>query len=419
MRVAIQIGGHLSTAPRPYKEALALARAGHAVTVYGVWHDETFVERDRALLSHAEFAFVPVLDLRPRSVRARIVRFAYRASGRLARVRFQRSNHVSPPLFGYGVRVLLRHLLRARADLTVVHTEGGLWIGEQLLRAGLRVGVDFEDWFSEDLMSADRVARPIVELKRLEALLARACVYVTATSGAMAHAIATAYAAPVPVVVYNAFPRTPAKHDGAPASRDRTRCDVPSLHWFSQTLGPGRGLETLMEALPLVATPVEVHLRGHVAPERRDWLDRLVPMTIRNRVVVHPTVTNDELPHRIAEHDIGLALELPTCRSRSLTTTNKLFQYLEAGLAVVATDTIGQREVFDSMTTVGTLVTAGSAPALAAAIDGLAGDPAALHAAKASARLAADILSWEHQARRLVALAERAIQFPCRTDRPQ
>ncbi|PON16127.1 hypothetical protein C2W62_20105, partial [Candidatus Entotheonella serta] len=61
-------------------------------------------------------------------------------------------------------------------------------------------------------------------------------------------------------------------------------------------------------------------------------------------MVVHTTLPNRELLSRIAEHDIGLALEQCDCPSRDLTITNKLFQYLLGGLALIATQTQGQAE---------------------------------------------------------------------------
>ena len=62
---------------------------------------------------------------------------------------------------------------------------------------------------------------------------------------------------------------------------------------------------------------------------------------------MHGLVENEELLSRIAEHDIGYAGELGEPPSRNLTITNKFFQYLQAGLAVVASDTAGQKEVAD------------------------------------------------------------------------
>ena len=410
-RITVLIGGHLSTAPRPVKEATALAHAGHDVTVCGVWFDAELAARDEALLSGAPFAFRPALDVRGRDARGRARRFVARATGRAARALYQRSGHFSPLLFGYGVRELHAHARRLRADLTVAHSEGGLWIARELQQAGQRVGVDFEDWFSEDLLPEDRVHRPLERLRRLEGALARSCVYVTAASGAMANGLARAYDAPRPAVVYNVFPApAPAPAPAADgAGRDRQSRALPSLHWFSQTLGPGRGLEQLMQALPRLTAEVEVHLRGALTPARRDWILGLVPARMRARVHLHATVAPDALPARIAEHDVGLALEIPTSANKDLTVSNKLFQYLQGGLAVVATATAGQREVLDRYPDAGAVVPPDDPAALAAALDRLAGDPDALRRARAGARRAAAAVTWEEQASRVVALADRAL----------
>ena len=47
----------------------------------------------------------------------------------------------------------------------------------------------------------------------------------------------------------------------------------------------------------------------------------------------------------IATYDVGLALEPNTPLNKDLTISNKILQYLNAGLAVFATPTQGQREV--------------------------------------------------------------------------
>jgi len=65
---------------------------------------------------------------------------------------------------------------------------------------------------------------------------------------------------------------------------------------------------------------------------------------VRERIVVHGWCRARSCCRGIAEHDIGFAGETPSIRSRDLTATNKILQYLLAGLAVVASDTAGQRE---------------------------------------------------------------------------
>ena len=112
-----------------------------------------------------------------------------------------------------------------------------------------------------------------------------------------------------------------------------------SIHWYSQTIGPGRGLEDLLAALPHLEHVAEVHLRGQPVVDFNAWLSVRVPQAWRHRVFVHSLVPNEQLLSRIAEHDIGFAGEMKYCKSRDLTITNKILHYLLAGLAVVASDT--------------------------------------------------------------------------------
>nr|WP_225913778.1 glycosyltransferase [Leptolyngbya ohadii] len=170
-------------------------------------------------------------------------------------------------------------------------------------------------------------------------------------------------------------------------------------------MGPGRGLETLFQALPLLQHPVEIHLRGNCSDATRHWLETQIPDHWRDRLFLHPTVPNDELPARIAEHDIGLALEQPNPPSRNLTITNKLFQYLQAGLAIIATDTAGQREVFQQCPHVGRLIPPQSPADLATAITDLIQSPPSLTAAKQAAQTAARTQEWQKSSSSLVPIS--------------
>jgi glycosyltransferase involved in cell wall biosynthesis len=389
--ILILIGGHLCTAPRPQKEAETLAQDGHTVVVQGVWFDPILAKRDRTLMAHSSFQFEPVLDFRP----GRLERWGVRLQARLAREAFTRWGHFSPALLGYGAKAMLRSAWQKKADLTIVHSEAGLWVGHQLAQRGLRIGVDFEDWFSHDLLPEAQTSRPIDHLKHFEQQLMHHSAYCLTTSHALANTLSQTYQAPKPIVVYNTFPTPSITSPRPPRSR-------PKLHWFSQTIGPGRGLELLCQALPLVTAPVEIHLRGACSSVHRQWLDSLLSDEWRSRLFIHPTVSNDELPACIAQHDIGLALEQSDPPSRNLTITNKLFQYMQAGLAIIATDTAGQREVFAQCPTIGRLIAADDANALAQAIESLVLHPSTLQAAQAAALQAAQThFDWATQRDRI------------------
>ncbi|GAB4369361.1 MAG: hypothetical protein Kow00121_09220 [Elainellaceae cyanobacterium] len=402
-KILILIGGHLCTAPRPQKEANALASAGHEVIIAGIWFDPVMVDRDQVLIANQPWRFIPILDFQPHQ---HLNNLKIRLKSRIAKEGHQRFKIFSSELLGYGAKAMLKAARQIRADLTIVHSEVGLWVGNQLLNQGYKVGVDFEDWFSEDLLPEARLSRPIAQLKSLEKRLIRECKYCLTTSHAMAEAMAEAYQAPKPTVIYNSFPWAEREQiDGQ--IRDRQNLKLPSLHWFSQTIGPGRGLETLFQALPHLSIPVEIHLRGNHPETSRQWLENLITDEWRDRVFIHPTVPNHELLSRIAEHDIGLALEQTDIPSRNLTVTNKLFQYLQAGLAVIATNTKGQREIVSQYPGVGCLIPCNTAKFIAQAVEGLLHTSAQLVAAKTTAlHIAKAQLCWEKQAITLSKVAD-------------
>ena len=408
-KILLLIGGHLSTSPRPLKEADALSQAGHDVTVCGFWFDPRLISRDRELLAHRRWTFRPYADYSSPGWRPLLSRWKDRIRRRSASGMFKRWGGFSPALLGMETQAMLAAAQIQRADLTIVHSAVGLWVGKQLLDQGWKVGIDFEDWFSEDFSAEDRTTSPLDYLRDLEHRLIKECRYCLAPSESMAQALAQAYQTAPPTVVYNVFPLAERSTiDGQ--RRDRSSIGRPSLHWFSQTIGPGRGLEVLLEALSQLSADAELHLRGECSEKNRRWLLSRIPAGWREKVFVHSTVPPGELLSRLAEHDIGLALEQPEIKSRDLTLTNKVFQYLQAGLALVATDTAGQREVVKNFPSLGPLVACGDSRALAERLEGLCRNPSRLAEAKsASLKAAQERYCWEKEAHLVVETAGCAL----------
>lgn len=386
----ILIGGHLATAPRPQKEAAAAKAAGFRVEVRGVWWDRRLADEDRQLARDLGVGFAPVVDL----TRGGLATRWFRLRQRIAKECCERWNIVLPRAYGLAAPELLGEALRLKADLTMVHSEAGLWVGRQLLRRGRRVGVDFEDWFSEDLPPKDRKGRPVAAIKSLESELARKARPALATTQVMARAIAVqADTTTPPTAIPNSFPWTSAPLPGPP--RDARTAGSVSFYWFSQTIGPGRGLETLAQALPQLNGDWEVHLRGELRAYG-PWFERTFPASVRSRVHVQATVPNAELAAHSASHDVGLALEIPHCPNRDLTATNKIFEYLRCGLAVIATATQGQLEVMERCPAAGWVVPPDDSAALAAAMQRVLDGRALLDEAKTAARQAGESTwAWE------------------------
>jgi glycosyltransferase involved in cell wall biosynthesis len=407
-KIALLTGNSLCHNPRAFKAATALGRAGYDVQVLGAWLEPGLKARDQKLVKGAPFRFVPVLDSTRCGAGAGAVQIFRRAQSKTANVLHALTGRESAHQLGLSVRPMMARAQGIEADLFIAHSEPALYVASALRRRGRRVGVDMEDWFSEDLMARERQARPLRLLRFLERELLGRGVYATCPSSAMCEALAAAYAGRPPAVIYNAFPL--AERSVIDGRLDRRNGSAGSICWCSQTIGPGRGLEDLISALPLLERNVEVHLRGRVAPEAEHWLRSGLPQGWQQWVFFHPPVPNDELLSRIAEHDIGFAGEMRYCRSRDLTVTNKILHYLLGGLAVVASDTSGQREVAAQAPDAVLLYESGNPQALAHALASLLNSPERLLRAKAAALEAAErTFCWDKQEPALLAAVADAL----------
>ncbi|MGZ5105962.1 MAG: glycosyltransferase [Usitatibacter sp.] len=391
---------------------MTLSRAGFDVTVVGSSWDESRFENDRALARSRGFTYESAIPGARGSLASRLRTTRGRLRGRLGREAFARLGVENAWQLGPLAPDLLARAKSLNAHYHIVHLEQASWAGRELIRAGKRVGVDMEDWYSEDLPDETRVRRPLGLLRDLEGAMLRQALHRTCPSRVMSQALAKAYDCPPPAVVYNAFPWSDrASLDGL--DKDRRGRSKPSIHWVSQMIGPGRGLEDLFGSLPLLKKEVEIHLRGNPIEGLDAWLRSFVPSGWRDRVHVHGVVSNEELLSRIAEHDIGFAGEIPFCANKRLTVSNKILHYLLAGLAVVASDTSGQREVADAAPGAVSLYPSGDAAALARCVDALLDTPRTLDEARHCAlRAAEETFCWERQEETLLETITAAIGRP-------
>jgi hypothetical protein len=423
-RVLILTGSHLCHNPRVVKEATALQAAGYDVEVLGGWIDPLLKARDQELMLKIKFRFRPLHDL----TEQKLLRLGLRLRGRLAKVLHAKTGFETQWQLGYFVSALTKAASRSNADLLIAHSEQALWAIAQLQKSevrkqksvptsglrpptsNLRIGVDMEDWFSEDLPAESRRHRPVKLLCRMERNLLRSPAHSTCTSEAMSEALAKEFGCRPPTVIYNAFPWSDRQLlDGK--ILDRHDRGFPSVHWYSQTLGIDRGLGDLFAALPLMKQRFEIHLRGKTVAGFEEWLAANVPEPWRKRVFLHPLVSNDELLSRIAEHDIGFAGEQKdVSRSRDLTATNKILHYLLGGLAVVASDTAGQCEIAKQSGGAVRIYPAGNSQALARELNSLLASTEALQTAKTAALQAAEkTYCWERQVRVLLESVSHAL----------
>lgn len=403
--VVILTGNHLCHNPRVLKEATALSEVGCRVEVLGAWFDSDLKARDADLRDQIAFRFTPVIDF----TEHRVNQFGCRIASRLGKTAYKMLKLENDWQLSPGIPALGKAALETNADLFVAHSEAGMVVAAELLKRGSKVGLDMEDWFSEDLLPVALRSRPQKRLRLLEEMLLREGSYRACPSRAMAEALAAEYRCEQPTVIYNAFPwRDRQFLDGL--IQDRRDRSLPSIHWYSQTLGFGRGLDDLVAAIPMLRYDCEIHLRGRPTRAFEAWLTSRVPHLLGQRIFVHELTSNAELLSRIAEHDIGFAGEQDYCRSRDLTVTNKILHYLVAGLAVVASNTSGQQEIALAAPDAVFPYSIGKPEELACQLNALLGAPERLaNAKKAALDVAKEKFCWEKSRGILISAFEESL----------
>jgi len=396
-KICIITQSHLCYNPRVLKEARTLSAAGFEVHIINGVYAADLIREDNKLIKDYKISVHHATDLTRHNLSAWFDRLAFKAGRAL--IQYAHAENVFA--LGYGSNRYIKLARSVQADLYICHQELATFTGNKLLKEGYKVAFDLEDWYSEDLLPDDRKMRPIKLLKDLEANALKNGAYCTTTSASMAQKLADTYECKKPDVVYNAFPAV------ADIPQEKEFNCTLKLFWFSQTIGPGRGLEEFISVLNHVPKTLELHLLGNISDDYRRILTAFMPR--QHGLMFHSLVSNQELPAKIAEFDIGLALELTSPPNRNYTITNKFFQYIESGLPVIATETVGQMEMFQQFKPGLLLPQKPSENDIDRLVQWL-GNDALLKQSRQQALMAARFFSWGQQAQKIIHLVKQALE---------
>jgi glycosyltransferase involved in cell wall biosynthesis len=397
MKVCLVTTTQPSTNPRLVKEADALVEAGAAVHVIAAHRADWAAEADRPLLAGRHWTS-EIVDWR-REIdpslfwRSRLRHFAAR---KLAAIPLLESLVSEAAVSRIG-RDLAPAASKMNADLFIAHNLGALPIAMGAgRRCGVPVGFDAEDFHSGQLSpSRDRALYRAT--RRLEKTLIPCCAYVTAASPGIAEAYRDLCHIPLPTCVLNVFPL----RDRPSAFRAGTVGEPVRLHWFSQTIGPDRGLEDAIRAMGMLTSyRLELHVRGQWWRNYEAEIRRLADQVgvAQAQIVAHLPAPSDDLVRRASVYDVGLALEPPASVNNDILLSNKIFTYLLAGNCVVATRTRGQSALIPELQAAAAWYEPGRPEGLASALRPWLDDRGALAAARETAwRLGETRFNWDRE----------------------
>jgi glycosyltransferase involved in cell wall biosynthesis len=361
-KICLITPGQPSTNPRLVKEADALSEAGYEVQVLCAHWAEWADEADKVLLASRQWSCRSVGGHPARE------RNAYRWSRLrhgLAR-RIIAEGYARELLGEIAASRVLPDLTRAakaiRADLYIAHNLAALPPAVAAAEKwGAKVGFDAEDHHSG--METDPAV--LAYIKAIEDRYIPRCDYVTAASPDIADAYGIQCGIDRPAFIENAFPLS--------LRPDHFRVHDPekplTLYWISQTIAPTEGLEDVVQAMALLPEcNIELHLRGK-------WWDNYEQELMnfahsvglkQNKILSYPPQPSGEMVRLASQYDIGLALEQYVNPNSGICLSNKLYNYLLAGNAILATATKAQKAFVETIGKAGFCYEPGDVKTLAA-----------------------------------------------------
>jgi hypothetical protein len=203
-------------------------------------------------------------------------------------------------------------------------------------------GFDIEDFHDAETEAA--IADPVERhLRRaLQSRLLPGCRILTSAAPMIASKYKAAYGVES-LVVLNVFPLSQAPEPRL--SRGPISPGNPVIfYWFSQTVGPDRGLEDAIAVIARMQTPAELHVRGFVSPEYSAALQATGNAHGLERPVRFLNAGEPSQMAALASRaDMGLSLELKQPLNRDICLTNKIFVYMLAEIPQLLSNTSAQQ----------------------------------------------------------------------------
>lgn len=377
-RVVMLVTNDVSRDARVRKEASSLVAAGYDVRVVGVG-------RPRA--TGEEYRLALVRPPRDTAGYARPIRILANLVENRGLARRMRREALSEPF----------ELIHAN-DLDT------LPVGAELARrTGARLVYDAHELSSEAVDLQPLIAS---SRRRREARLAPLADAIVTVNPLIAEEMSKRFRVHAPAVVYN----------GA------SRCETVAqpLHEPVRILFQGqffadRNLEDLVRAMDRLRGSAVLTLQGWggVEPELRRLVQEL---DLAGTVTFVRPAAPEDVVEEAAEHDIGIINHLPLSLNHVYSSPNKLFDYMAAGLAIVASDLPVLRLVIEDAKC-GVLHPQAGPAALADVIGGLVDDAGQLAVMKANAIAACPRYSWAAQAKTLLDVYSSVLASPPKAGR--
>ena len=406
-KVCLITPNHISTNPRLVKEGIALENHGYHVHLIFTLSDDEGKAIDYDILrQHPNWTY-DVLEWGNKGFSSSLARLSSGLKRKVAEklFPFTRKNVLSYLIVNRHYYWQVRKAVQAKADLYIAHNLGALPVAKAAAKKRMvKYGFDAEDYHRHEL-SDNPSEKEVIIKAHIETINIPGNDHFTAASPLIGEAYQKHFPLYKPRVILNVFPRV--------ALERMHNTDLKSdqkLFWFSQTIGENRGIETIIHAMGLSKSKgFELHLLGNLFEGYGAKLEKIANLYgIADKLHFHDPVPEKEIFDIAATCDIGMASEVGVPYNRNICLTNKIFTYIQSGLAVLASDTIAQVDFLKQYPNAGRIYKKEDANSLAMELDYYYENRGELNSCKkANFQLGQHELNWETEQKKFIDTIEK------------
>jgi glycosyltransferase involved in cell wall biosynthesis len=189
---------------------------------------------------------------------------------------------------------------------------------------------------------------------------------------------------------------------------DAGRRSTPPVAAYAGHLYPWKGVDVFVKALASAPAVRGLIVGGHPQETDRGRIEQLAREAgVSDRLEITGLIGPTHVAACLSKATMLVLPNTASAISERFTSPLKLFEYLQIGRPIVASDLPALREILTPQTTV--FVPPGDAPALAAALERLAANPAECASLGDAARALAPDYTWARRAERLDAVFDAAM----------
>lgn len=380
--------------PRMKKTADALAKAGHLVHVLYAYNAEWATQADVEILSQAKWTWERIGG---HPEEAKFNYFLSRLKRKLAEIM-----GVTKHAMCRGFEDYVSRGLSWKPDIVIGHNPGALGplvaISNKLTIPGL---FDAEDYHRGEFALDSKES---LRVQKLEDDCIPQITAMTAASPLIAKTYESLYPQHEVTTINNAF----AKSNQPPIP---TSVAGPlKIIWFSQVVGLDRGLEEFLRGMQLAQNvPIQLNILGLCSEIVKQSLLESITSELQ-QITLHPPMAESALFKFIAEHEIGLALEVPKTKNREICRTNKLYSFALAGCHSFISKTPAQEQFLQEFPDTGQLIDLNKPDSIAESLRfAFENRDELLQNRQRAWQLGDTALNWEQESKVLVDFIERAM----------